>query len=58
MGSVSDWRRNNNREFFEFSGEKQASDRALAMFPWKFNRCSSGLGGHQGRFLLLRKTGH
>jgi hypothetical protein len=45
MESVSDWRGNNNREFFKFSGEKQASDESLATFPWKFNHYPSWLGG-------------
>jgi hypothetical protein len=45
----------NNREFFKFSGEKQASDGALATFPWKFNHCPSGLGAVPGCFLLFVK---
>jgi hypothetical protein len=55
---VSAWKFPNNREFLQFFIEKQASDGLMAAGRWKFDHCSSGLGTHPGRFLLLRKTGN
>jgi hypothetical protein len=57
MGSVSDRRRINNREFFEFFDEKQASDGLTVIGRSKFHHDHSWLGAVLGRFLLLRKTG-
>jgi hypothetical protein len=57
MGMVSASTFFDNREFFEFSREKQASDGLWASAPSKFYHDHSWLGAISRRFLLLRKTG-
>jgi hypothetical protein len=48
MGSVSDRRRTNNREFFEFFDEKQASDGLMVIGCSKFYHDHSWLGAVPG----------